>query len=464
MAHKEETYWSKSWELLTRDKGWYKPLLVLAAAQIVPIVGAFGADGYALEWARLTSWGVDSSPKQKNVDIGACIKSGARAFVVALGYGFVIAAVRMILSAILGPAIGGLLSAVLGLAGMVIVAIAKLRATIYQNIGAGYQVERIIDMIKRDTNGVLRITGLAILLGLGVSAVAVILYGIVLIPKLGGIVIELMRADAYGYVDEYALAGMMITKLGEAMPLLFVFSYPVAIAAVFMNLILNTSVGLWMRQFDVQNWGKSSDPLPGTATPAEPAASDWQATAEPAQSAQPVVQPAEPVQPAAQPVSPVAPPAETAAQPAVPVAPVAPSFDDAAQTADAPASPKSFTLDDMVPADEPAPQVEDLSDEVTMAVETPEVKTFTLDDVAAPAGEPDELSETAQIEEPEQPVVVVEEQIEEQVEETAPVAQADDDAPAVKTFTLDDVVEEEAPVSEPQDEATEADPADEDEE
>ena len=60
MASNEESYASRSWSLLTRDEGWIKPVLVLAAARLIPIVGGMGANGYALEWARLTSWGVDS--------------------------------------------------------------------------------------------------------------------------------------------------------------------------------------------------------------------------------------------------------------------------------------------------------------------------------------------------------------------------------------------------------------------
>ena len=76
MADGNEGYYSRSWKLLSRDKGWYKPLLVMAVALFVPIVGALGVLGYELEWARLTAWGVDSSPKQKNVQVGKCIKAG----------------------------------------------------------------------------------------------------------------------------------------------------------------------------------------------------------------------------------------------------------------------------------------------------------------------------------------------------------------------------------------------------
>ena len=66
-----EKYFSRSWAMLTRDKGWIKPILVMAVAQLVPIAGYIGAKGYMLEWARLTAWGVAAAPKQKNVETGA---------------------------------------------------------------------------------------------------------------------------------------------------------------------------------------------------------------------------------------------------------------------------------------------------------------------------------------------------------------------------------------------------------
>lgn len=262
MASNNEGYWSKSYGLLTRDQGWFKPLLVLAAARMVPIVGPFGADGYALEWARLTSWGVDSSPKQKNVDIGACIGSGARAFVVALGYGLVIALVSLVFRTIFGVALGGIFNILLGAVCGVFVTIAKLRATIYQTIGAGYQFNRIRDMVKRDSNGVLHIIGLSLILGLIVGLVATVLFGIVLAANFASAIGALIEYEMYDYIDEYHVASMFLSSFARSLPSVMVLSYLMMIATSFTNLIITTAVGLWLRQFDVRNWGQSSDPLP----------------------------------------------------------------------------------------------------------------------------------------------------------------------------------------------------------
>lgn len=80
-------YFSCSWHLLTRQKGWIKPILILAIALLVPVAGPLALSGYALEWARLSAWGVDASPKQRGVCVGECIASGWRAFVVGLVWG-----------------------------------------------------------------------------------------------------------------------------------------------------------------------------------------------------------------------------------------------------------------------------------------------------------------------------------------------------------------------------------------
>ena len=268
MASNNDGYWSRSWALLTRDKGWIKPLLVLSAANMIPIVGQFGASGYALEWGRLTAWGVDSAPKQKGVDISGCLRSGGRAFVVTLGYGLVLGLVNVFVRNIFGEVFGGLLSAVLTAAISVLLTVAALRATIYQSIGAGYEVGRIVDMVKRDYEGLLRIMGLVLLMSLALGLVAGLLLSGVMVANIGEIVHDVMRLESASHVDEWDVVVMALRWVGSMLPALLVMAYVVGIFGAGANLITTTAVGLWMRQFDVRNWGESSDPLPATAGPA----------------------------------------------------------------------------------------------------------------------------------------------------------------------------------------------------
>ena len=109
-------YFSHSWELLTRDKGWVKPILVLAIAMFVPVVGPLAVLGYALEWARLSAWGVDAAPKQRGVKIGGCLVAGWRAFVVILVWMLLWGVATSVVTAIIAALHIRLLSSLLSLA------------------------------------------------------------------------------------------------------------------------------------------------------------------------------------------------------------------------------------------------------------------------------------------------------------------------------------------------------------
>ena len=75
-----ELGFTTSWKMLTRDKGWIKPILLLTLVGWVPILGQIAVLGYGLEWARLTAWGIDAAPKQRGVDYGKVLTTGGIAF------------------------------------------------------------------------------------------------------------------------------------------------------------------------------------------------------------------------------------------------------------------------------------------------------------------------------------------------------------------------------------------------
>lgn len=266
----EEKYFKRSWALLTRDKGWIKPILVMTAASLVPVVGFFGIQGYALEWARLTAWGVDSSPKQKNVDIGGCITSGARAFVVSLGLGLAVSMATGMITAlfslfpdVLGLMLGALASmatSVVTLVAAMFILACQLRCAIYEQIGAGYRIDRVFEMVKRDTSGFARLVLLSFLCGLVVSAVVFVF---VMIAVVTVIPVIMLAANS----GSSSLAANAI--LGAIGPFIFVFALFVLLCDFLGNgilLIEVTATALWFRKFDVASWGKSEDPLPESGT------------------------------------------------------------------------------------------------------------------------------------------------------------------------------------------------------
>lgn len=261
-------YFSRSWALLTRDKGWVKPLLVMTAAELVPVAGSLGNKGYVLEWARLTAWGVDSAPKQRNVDVGGCIASGWRGFVVELGWGIVLgiaiafaSTILYSLPGVLGALLGGLFGLVsigIGACSSTVMAIAEIRAAIYERIGAGYNVSRIFEMVGRDTSGF----GRVFLVHLACAAVAG-LAGSVAALVVAAMLMPMIMVGAAGGSREQVL-GVLAASMGLIFVLVVVLILLFSFVGNMVRMITTTATALWMRQFDVPSWGRSEEPLPNT--------------------------------------------------------------------------------------------------------------------------------------------------------------------------------------------------------
>ena len=404
-----------SWHMLTRDKGWVKPVLVLTLVGWIPILGQIVLMGYGLEWARLTAWGVDAAPKQRGVDYGKVLSTGGRAFLVSLSLGFVIALVLQVVfpgslymlftgltagnavsvaTAMASGAAMSILTMAVSIAMGTFLQAATLRATLYDSFSAGWRLNRLFQMIGRDFGGFLKVL-LVTLIGGAISGVYAFVVSLVLmLVVMGGV----MSATAFvglsgSYMNGWHFLLEQLLRIGAGPLLLFIV---VVIALAFvgsaistaMSLVSMNAMGQWFCRFDVHRWGVSADPLPsdvphrggasdsGMGAPVNPTASDA-STAQPgsngndfAQSAswsQSGSQAATTTDPAAcgscaAPVQPVAPvdSAATAqstatAQPAASVEPVAPV--ESAQTADAespaeaPVAPSAASLERVVPLD-----------------------------------------------------------------------------------------------------------------
>ena len=269
MPDQNSAYFSRSMALLRKDKGWMKPLLVLAAASLVPIVGLLGVQGYALEWARLTAWGVDSAPKQKDVRVGECIKSGWRGFVAGAGYVLVAGFINGTLSALFGDnVVTSILSIAVSLVGSIAYTVAALRATIYQDYTAGYRFDRMWELFSRDFEGLSKVLLINVAITLVVGIVTSLLGMLIVIPtilKWAFMVEGTSLPTSFDYSDSatmrYLLFGF-IDSLASAAPWIAVLVFLASIGGTFNTLITFTATGLWLRNFNVPAWGASEDPLP----------------------------------------------------------------------------------------------------------------------------------------------------------------------------------------------------------
>lgn len=264
MSDKQGAYYSRSWALLSHDKGWWKVLLVMGIANFVPIAGPLGTYGYSLEWARLTAWGVDSYPKQKNVRVGECIKSGWRGFVGYLGWAVVLGVIYAAIARLTDK--NDVVMVLLELASLfaaVLYVVVALRATVYQNFTAAYQVNRIWDMLKADFGGFAKIVGIAFLINLIFGVIVFVLGLAILMPALIGLFVSVGSLTSGSSLSAQLPA--ILNALNGMFPMVALLCYGASVAASFQELIVVTAVGLWMRNFDVPHWGASSDPLPAAA-------------------------------------------------------------------------------------------------------------------------------------------------------------------------------------------------------
>lgn len=398
-----------SWHMLTRDKGWVKPVLVLTLVGWIPILGQIVLMGYGLEWARLTAWGVDAAPKQRGVDYGKVLSTGGRAFLVSLSLGFVIALVLQVVfpgslymlftgltagnavsvaTAMASGAAMSILTMVASIAMGTFLQAATLRATLYDSFSAGWRLDRLFQMIGRDFGGFLKVL-LVTLIGGAISGVYAFVVSLVLmLVVMGGV----MSATAFvglsgSYMNGWHFLLEQLLRIGAGPLLLFIV---VVIALAFvgsaistaMSLVSMNAMGQWFCRFDVHRWGVSADPLPsdvphrggasdsGMGAPVNPTASDA-STAQPGSNGNDFAQSASWSQPGSQaatttdsaacgscaaPVQPSATAQSTAtAQPVAAVEPAAPV--ESAQTADAegpaeaPVAPSAASLERVVPLD-----------------------------------------------------------------------------------------------------------------
>ncbi len=298
-----DRYFARSWALLTRDKGWIKPVLVLTVAALVPIVGPLALLGYALEWARLTAWGVASAPKQRDVRVGECIASGFRACVVAIVWIIVINVVSYLLRQI--PQAGEMLYFIWSIFSVFIglmMAVAMMRATIYQKIGAGLNIRAVWQMTTHDVGGLFRIFGLSLFVSalVGLAVCLVVIAGVA--SSLGSLAYSLgalgSASNTTLYYDQ--LAEVIMQFFYVMGPTLLVAVVIGSLGTVVLSLLYYTAVALWMRQFNVGSWRGEKDPLPPFVTdPRDAQTAQYAQPAQPAQYAQPQYQ--QPYQQPAQP-------------------------------------------------------------------------------------------------------------------------------------------------------------------
>ena len=322
-GYRRDRYFARSWALLTMEKGWWKPVLIMALFGLIPVIGILALVGYALETARVTAWGINAGPKQKDFKFGTYIVTGLKAVVIALAFGLAYSIATGILSFI--PVINLILIPVFIVAAFVyplFINVIQVRAAVYGNISAGFAFKNIFEMIKHDMGGLFRIFGMGIVLGIATSIIMGIIGGsaaISMFVNIGTQAVTIARTQNVTSQQQLGLIMLALLARGfiQMGPIFLAIGYIGHVVGLIVMLLLQNAIALWMRQFNVAAWGQSNDPLPPFINdPRDGAAATYAAPAPVAPTA-----PAATAAPAVAPVAvPVAAPAPTPAPtPSTPV-------------------------------------------------------------------------------------------------------------------------------------------------
>ena len=286
---------TSSWKLLSHEKGWWKPLVALTLVGWIPVLGQIIVLGYAYEWARLTAWGLERAPKRRGIDYAKLLTTGGVCFLVmftmrllgglfcqllfgstdgsgwmpmgmVLGFGSMFDYAHLL---DIGDVFESLVEILLG----ALVMCAMMRATIYDSFKAGWRLDRLFQMIGRDSKEFLRLY--ASVVGASLIVWAYWLLCALLFTAaafwLGAIAV---LSNAGAFMGVTGLVSLM-AKIG-ALPLL---ACSMAALAMFfvggvvangMQLVCVNMAGQWFCRFDVARWGVSSAPLPDDVPAEEP--------------------------------------------------------------------------------------------------------------------------------------------------------------------------------------------------
>ena len=298
-------YFKAAWGDIKNSPGWFGKVALLGLLCLVPVFGVIVLYGYAYGWAREIAWNIRMPLPERilnNGDNDSFYTRGVFAFVIALVCNllpsFIDACLSVtvtVLAALFGVAgsslavfavasalFNGLVSLAVFLFGLVLVAIkwvGIMRMSIYGRLSAGFQVRRLWAMIRHDSNGILRIFGMYLLLSIA-GAVAIVLVGAVLVvafalPSIGSLISSASSGDE--------VASSVFSGLGffsRVMLVLVVCALVFAASAyeAFVELMVARAMGYWTARFDVAAWRGQDDPMPfeaGAYIPTSPGGSGW---------------------------------------------------------------------------------------------------------------------------------------------------------------------------------------------
>ena len=358
-------YAQTAWSDIKSSPNRFGKMLLLGLVGLIPIFGSIVVYGYLLNWTREIAWRYKTPlpPRIFGNENGNLYKLGFFALVVSV----VVYLILEVANAFLGVGVlvkslyhSGLfagiyslttsstflvLSLALGLFLTLLSYASFARMSVYGTLSSGFQVNRLWEMIRFDAKGLLKIVGMTLLIALIAYLALAIIFGIMLFAFA---FLAVGATGDLGFATHHSLSRAMSVGFGVSgitfVFELLVFCYLTSVVLVFLNMMVFRSLGYWVSQMNVAQWGPQDAPVFAAAAnqptnvsyaqpqhhqqPYTPPVS-WEQNAVPQQPVQPQA-PAQPQTPA-QPQAP--------AQPQTPAQQQTPVQQPSSGASDAPANP-----------------------------------------------------------------------------------------------------------------------------
>lgn len=282
----QEGYFKTCWNDIKSSPNWFGKIILLGLTMLIPIFGAIAVGGYLYGWARDIAWGV-KNPLPKHIfgnEDGKQYSRGFYLLVLAIVLGLIPMFFQSLWDGITGAntsstysvfsfsgLVGSIIYVVLLLATLIFGWVGSMRIAIYDRLGPGFQFGKVWAMMRHDSNGLLRIFGMYVVLEVIVCVALLVIYMIamgVVIALCGGIDALALSAGSsayygstYGY-GGYEPSGSAVAILLAILAIIAVEFILILPLSVFCEAMIARALGYWTRQFEVCNWRGQDDPMP----------------------------------------------------------------------------------------------------------------------------------------------------------------------------------------------------------
>ena len=286
----QQGYFAAAWQDIKNSPGWIGKLLLLGLVCLIPIFGWLVVAGYFSGSARDKAWGVHA-PLPASIfgnEDGKLYSRGLFVLLLGVVCSLLPCAVEVITSLLTGGYFGsgisyhgqmmsfpwgfttGILGFVLGIVSIaacffaaLFFCVGAMRVSIYGRLSAGFQIEKIWNMIRHDFNGILRILGMSIVLIFAMSVVAgIAIFFIFMLSLAVGFLATGGNMDINASHFNAGIWGMVFAVGGFSVVASLIAGFVGMVFTVFVAMMVARALGYWTQQFNVAAWRGQDDPMP----------------------------------------------------------------------------------------------------------------------------------------------------------------------------------------------------------